>query len=59
MGFFYYLENVDDHPRTVYENCPLIEHLSIVFSSSSLTEFEKLLDLSKIKGINNIYGLYK
>jgi len=29
--------------HTIYENCPLIEYLPLVFSSSNFIEFEKLL----------------
>ena len=40
---FEWLENIDDYAHAISENCPLIEYLPLVFSSSSFIEFTKLL----------------
>ena len=42
---YYFNEDEDclNYARMIYENCPLIECLPLVFSSSSFDEFEKLL----------------
>ena len=52
-GYFDLNDWEDDDPRMIYENCPLIEYLPFIFSSSNFIEFEKLLKTcQKLKGLS-------
>ncbi|CAB4477699.1 unnamed protein product [Rhizophagus irregularis] len=58
-----FYNNSLNYIRMIYENCPLIEYLSIMFSSSKkhFIEFEKLLKVCKnlksfLLVLSNVYG---
>src|SRR6266542_1944728 len=44
--------------RTIYENCPLIEYLSLLFSSSNFVEFEKLLKTCQKLKVLSIFMIH-
>ena len=60
----YYLDTWEDDEdylnfsRTIYENCPLIEYLPLVFSSTNFSEFDKLLKTCRKLKVLSIYMIH-